>query len=71
VSGGNSGPTGAARSAHRCPICGKPASPRLRPFCSARCQTIDLARWIGGNYRVPTEENDQSEEREDRDDRDE
>ena len=36
-----------------CPICGKPAQARYRPFCSARCQTIDLARWIGGNYRVP------------------
>jgi hypothetical protein len=45
-----------AAPTQRCPICGKPASPRFRPFCSARCQTIDLARWIGGNYRVPTAE---------------
>ena len=43
-----------------CPICGKPAQPRFRPFCSARCQTIDLARWIGGNYRVPVVEEDGS-----------
>ena len=40
-----------------CPICGTTAAPRFKPFCSARCQTIDLARWIGGNYRVPAEEN--------------
>jgi uncharacterized protein len=40
--------------ARPCPVCGKPASRRYRPFCSARCQTIDLARWIGGNYRVPS-----------------
>lgn len=44
----------------RCPICGKAAGARFRPFCSARCQTIDLARWIGGNYRVPTVEEEPS-----------
>jgi hypothetical protein len=43
-------------SVSSCPICGKPAVARFRPFCSARCQTIDLARWIGGNYRVPSAE---------------
>lgn len=45
-----------------CPICGKPAQGRFRPFCSARCQTIDLARWIGGNYRVPAVEEEPSAE---------
>lgn len=39
-----------------CPICGKPASPRHRPFCSARCADIDLGRWLKGTYRIPTEE---------------
>ena len=39
-----------------CPICGKPASARHKPFCSQRCATIDLARWITGTYRVPTDE---------------
>jgi hypothetical protein len=48
-----------------CPICGKPSVARFRPFCSARCQTIDLARWIGGNYRVPTVEEEPSPEDED------
>jgi len=43
-----------------CPICGKPQQPTYRPFCSARCQTIDLARWIGGNYRVPAGEEEPS-----------
>jgi endogenous inhibitor of DNA gyrase (YacG/DUF329 family) len=39
-----------------CPICGKPATQRNRPFCSPRCAQIDLGRWLKGNYRIPTEE---------------
>jgi endogenous inhibitor of DNA gyrase (YacG/DUF329 family) len=40
----------------RCPICGKPALPQYRPFCSARCALIDLGRWLEGDYRIPSEE---------------
>ena len=40
----------------RCPICGKGASLRNRPFCSGRCADIDLGRWLKGFYRVPTNE---------------
>jgi endogenous inhibitor of DNA gyrase (YacG/DUF329 family) len=40
----------------RCPICGKPVVARHRPFCSPRCATIDLGRWLSGSYRVETEE---------------
>ncbi len=36
-----------------CPICGKPTEPAYRPFCSRRCADIDLARWLGGSYRIP------------------
>jgi uncharacterized protein len=39
-----------------CPICGKPTVPATRPFCSRRCADVDLARWLGGTYRVPTEQ---------------
>lgn len=39
-----------------CPICGKPAAPGHRPFCSARCRTIDLGRWLKGSYKVETDE---------------
>jgi endogenous inhibitor of DNA gyrase (YacG/DUF329 family) len=39
----------------RCPICGKPASPEHRPFCSQRCRDIDLGRWLKGAYAVPGE----------------
>jgi len=40
----------------RCPICGKPAAAPHLPFCSARCATIDLGRWLSGDYRVATDE---------------
>ena len=40
----------------RCPICRKPTNVDFRPFCSARCKTLDLGRWLGGVYRVPTDE---------------
>ena len=37
-----------------CPICGKPAAPRFRSFCSRRCADIDLGRWLKGVYPVFT-----------------
>lgn len=46
----------APRPARACPICGKPATRPHYPFCSARCRTIDLGRWLGGDYRIPAEE---------------
>lgn len=39
-----------------CPICGKPSAQGYHPFCSARCQDIDLNRWLSDGYRIPTEE---------------
>ena len=47
-----------------CPICGKPAEPQHRPFCSRRCQLIDLGRWLKGDYRIPTNEGPGEEPRE-------
>ena len=40
-----------------CPICNRPISPEEatgvnRPFCSARCKTIDLGGWLTGAYRI-------------------
>lgn len=40
----------------KCPICGKPAEAKFRPFCSARCADIDLGRWLGEEYRVAGDE---------------
>jgi endogenous inhibitor of DNA gyrase (YacG/DUF329 family) len=38
-----------------CPVCGKPALFTTRPFCSKRCASIDLHRWLGGIYAIPAE----------------
>ena len=45
-------------SKRRCPICGKPASAEVSPFCSERCADVDLHRWLGEGYRVPVEVDD-------------
>ena len=49
--------------ANPCPICGKPAAERFRPFCSGRCKDVDLHRWFSGAYAIPAAESaDDSEE---------
>jgi endogenous inhibitor of DNA gyrase (YacG/DUF329 family) len=45
-----------------CPICGRPAVTRFRPFCSKRCADVDLNRWLAGVYRVPAAESEDEEE---------
>jgi endogenous inhibitor of DNA gyrase (YacG/DUF329 family) len=48
--------------ARACPICGRPAEPHYRPFCSARCADIDLGRWLNESYRIPAGAGDEEEE---------
>ncbi|MBN9063397.1 MAG: DNA gyrase inhibitor YacG [Rhizobiales bacterium 65-9] len=43
-------------AARPCPICGKPADPAYKPFCSKRCADIDLNRWLKGAYAIPVVE---------------
>jgi endogenous inhibitor of DNA gyrase (YacG/DUF329 family) len=51
----------------RCPICQaevpsrRPENPAF-PFCSARCRTVDLGRWIGGSYSIPVRDEAPTEE---------
>ena len=43
----------------RCPQCRRETSWEdnpWRPFCSERCQMIDLGRWATEEYRVPMTE---------------
>jgi endogenous inhibitor of DNA gyrase (YacG/DUF329 family) len=43
-----------------CVFCRRqPVDAQWRPFCSERCKLQDLARWAGGNYRVPVEQTDE------------
>jgi endogenous inhibitor of DNA gyrase (YacG/DUF329 family) len=41
----------------KCPTCGKlseySTTNPVRPFCSERCQTLDLGAWADEKYRVP------------------
>lgn len=40
-----------------CRICGSAVDPESQtfPFCSSRCRTIDLGKWVTGEYRVTRE----------------
>jgi uncharacterized protein len=49
----------------RCPVCRRQlpvldADAPHRPFCSPRCQSIDLGSWLTEHYRIsrPIEEED-------------
>jgi endogenous inhibitor of DNA gyrase (YacG/DUF329 family) len=45
----------------RCPTCGRSTknlsqdNERFLPFCSERCQLIDLGRWFNQEYRISVE----------------
>ncbi len=44
-------------------IAGRPDNP-FAPFCSERCKLVDLGKWLGEEYRIPTappQEGDESE----------
>ncbi|NCQ24048.1 MAG: DNA gyrase inhibitor YacG [Rhodobacteraceae bacterium CG17_big_fil_post_rev_8_21_14_2_50_63_15] len=45
-----------------CPICRKASVAKYRPFCSRRCADIDLGKWFGGAYAVPTDHPGDDEE---------
>jgi hypothetical protein len=40
-----------------CPSCRQATerSSKLFPFCSERCQLVDLGRWLSEEYRIPDE----------------
>ena len=43
---------------YRCPTCGmvfeveRREDAKTRPFCSDRCQQVDLGKWLDGTYRT-------------------
>jgi endogenous inhibitor of DNA gyrase (YacG/DUF329 family) len=51
---------GSTAKSDACAVCGAPVAPLAEnptfPFCSGRCRTIDLGRWLDERYRIPTAE---------------
>lgn len=41
-----------------CPICSRKSDERYKPFCSKRCADVDLAKWLGGGYALPSNDPD-------------
>lgn len=48
----------------RCPICNRAPARPGSPFCSDRCQQIDLGRWLSGDYAVPVKPEPDADEEE-------
>lgn len=52
-------------AALKCPICKKASTKRAEnvffPFCSDRCKTLDLAKWLGGDYAIPARDEDEGD----------
>ncbi len=52
--------------APRCPTCKRevlmPGENSTFPFCTERCRTIDLGRWMGGEYRIAVTSVDEDED---------
>ncbi len=50
----------------KCPTCKKQVAwskdNAFRPFCSERCQLIDLGAWADGSYAIPTKESPTDDE---------
>ncbi len=45
-----------------CPICDRETDPKYRPFCSKRCADVDLAKWLGGGYAIPSNDPDDADD---------
>jgi endogenous inhibitor of DNA gyrase (YacG/DUF329 family) len=43
-------------------VCGKPALPEHKPFCSKRCADIDLGRWLTESYVLPAKPSAEEDE---------
>lgn len=52
-------------AASKCPICKQESGKRpdnvFFPFCSDRCKTLDLAKWLGGDYAIPSRDEDEGD----------
>ena len=37
-----------------CPVCKETSHEKWAPFCSFACKEIDLGKWLGGSYYIPS-----------------
>ena len=44
------------RKGRACPECKRPSQREHYPFCSERCRSVDLSRWLKGSYASPAVE---------------
>jgi hypothetical protein len=40
----------------KCAMCHKLQTHAYRPFCSRRCADLDLGKWLGGDYKVASDD---------------
>lgn len=66
ISGGKS-KVAPLRKTRPCPECGRPSIRESYPFCSERCRTHDLSRWLKGSYAIPVAEDESRTDDENRD----
>jgi endogenous inhibitor of DNA gyrase (YacG/DUF329 family) len=55
------------RATRACAECGKPSVREHYPFCSDRCRTLDLSRWLNGSYAIPVADDESKADSEERD----
>jgi len=46
------------RKTRPCPECGRPSVREHYPFCSERCRSLDLNRWLSGSYAIPVSDDE-------------
>lgn len=53
------------RKTRACAECGRPSVREHYPFCSDRCRSLDLSRWLNGSYAIPVSEDEKKADYED------
>lgn len=54
------------RKTQPCPECKRPSTREDYPFCSDRCRSLDLSRWLKGSYAIPVADDESNAEGGDR-----
>lgn len=52
------------RKTQPCPECKRPSTREDYPFCSDRCRSLDLSRWLKGSYAIPVADDESNADEE-------